>query len=931
MPAEGMPHDASMFARPLAWVSRHALAAPRRAILLGVLLAGVALVISGLGLGFRTSRLDLLNPDSEWNQRWIAYLDAFGREDDAVVVVEGADPAAVQATIDDLAGELTDHDQYFSSVFARVELGRLRAKGLHLLPADQLARLEGFAANAEPILRGEWQNLTLSSQLQRIAQALEFLPPDAPQRQPLVEQLDRLLTGMQGALADPGEYRTPWPIDQAAMQEADTLADRYLVADDGRLGMVLVKLVPESGTPRDEDHHQSLTKLRELLKTVEARHENVTLGVTGMPVLEHDEMHTSQRDMTWTSLLSSLGVAACFWAAFGGWRHAALAMAALAVSMCWAFGYVTLAVGHLNLLSVSFASVLIGQGIDFGVHYVAGYLRARHENMNCVDALTHTSSTVGPGILTGGLTTSIAFCMALLTDFTGLRELGMIAGGGILICTVGALLLLPPLIRCSDEGRQTQKLPQIVPMQFLTWPMHRLPWLTIVLLVGFTTFCGVGLLRLRYDHNLLNLQSQGLESVMLEHTLIERADRSVWFALSMCGTREELLARKKQFEALATVSHTEEIASLLSDDTPAREQSLSNVRRVIALTPEQPPQLLAADPVLIAQSLAQIHACLPNSPELGDMARQLVASPPGVVAHRLSNYQQQAAVELVDRLRQLREHADPAPPRVEDLPRALTDRYIGAQGQFLLKVYAAGDVWDIDRLTQFVRDTESVDAQITGHPIQTFYASSQMQRSYLHAGIYAFLAMLIAVIIDLRRLRPSLLAVVPMFMGLVQTFGLLGWLGIPLNAANMIVLPLIFGIGIDDGVHLLHDFFHQRRRYRLDNATFVAVLLTSVTTMVGFGSLILAQHQGLRSLGQVLTLGVLCCLISSTSLLPALFVIWTAKREPEEVPEPAPRTPPCPVGEPAAPALRIDGAAADAAERLVATRQPSRIVPRRTA
>jgi predicted RND superfamily exporter protein len=98
----------------------------------------------------------------------------------------------------------------------------------------------------------------------------------------------------------------------------------------------------------------------------------------------------------------------------------------------------------------------------------------------------------------------------------------------------------------------------------------------------------------------------------------------------------------------------------------------------------------------------------------------------------------------------------------------------------------------------------------------------------------------------------------------------------------MIVLPLIFGIGIDDGVHLLHDYFQHRGRYRLDNATFVAVLLTSVTTMVGFGSLVLSQHQGLRSLGQVLTLGVMCCLLSSTTLLPALFVVWSSKAGEEE-------------------------------------------------
>jgi predicted RND superfamily exporter protein len=152
-------------------------------------------------------------------------------------------------------------------------------------------------------------------------------------------------------------------------------------------------------------------------------------------------------------------------------------------------------------------------------------------------------------------------------------------------------------------------------------------------------------------------------------------------------------------------------------------------------------------------------------------------------------------------------------------------------------------------------------------------------------------------------------------------------MGIPLNAANMIVLPLIFGIGIDDGVHLIHDYLHHRGRYRLDNSTFVAVLLTSVTTMVGFGSLILAQHQGLRSLGQVLTLGVLCCLISSTTFLPALFVLWS-KNRPEEVGIPAGGL--AQQIELNSPSVRIDALhGCDAAAALIQARTPAKVAPRR--
>lgn len=933
MAAEGTPHEASIFATPLAWVTARVLAAPRTTVLAGVALALIGIVCSALGLGFRTSRLDLLNRESEWNQRWLAYLREFGDQDDAVVVVDGANAAAVTAAVDDLAAELARDERHFSSIFHRLELGRIRAKGLHLAPVDKLQELEAFVSQAEPVLRGDWQQLAVANQLRRLTFVLSRLPEGAPQRAAVSAQLARLTSSLKQATSESAEYVSPWPTSDTLSDDDARLNDQQLTADDGRLGFVMLKLVGKSAAAATHvqpvDHGPSLVCLRELMTQVAARHPQVTIGATGMPVLEHDEMQTSQRDMTWTSALSMVGVAACFWAAFGGWRHALLAMAALAISMCWAFGFVTMTIGHLNLLSVSFASVLIGQGVDFGVHYVSGYLRIRRESESCLAALFETSRTVGPGVFTGGLTTAVAFCMAALTDFTGLVELGLIAGSGILICTIGALVLLPPLIRWCDERRDLRELPTIVPMQFVTWPMHALPRLWLCLFLGVTAFCGVGLLKLRYDHNLLHLQSKHLASVDLEQTLLERADRSVWFALSMSPSRAELAARKAQFAALPTVSHTEEVISLLPEDEPLKTSAITNVRRVLALLPEQVPQLAAADVKDLRMVLRQTSQLIGQQPskvqdDLQAIDNALAALPEAPAAALVSHYQQRTAEELVGRLQSLQAIADPLPPRLQDLPAPLAERYVGRTGQYLLKVYASGDVWDLDKLTHFVRDVESVDAQITGHPIQTFYASRQMQRSYLNAGVYAFIATFIAVVIDLRRVRFSLVAVLPMFFGLIQTFGILGWLDIPLNAANMIVLPLIFGIGIDDGVHLMHDFLHQKGRYRLDNATFVAVALTSVTTMVGFGSLILAQHQGLRSLGQVLTIGVCCCLISSTTFLPALFVLVTRKRPVEEasIAESVVTEEPVPA---------IQNLDSNMDQALAALREPQRTLPRRVA
>ena len=209
----------------------------------------------------------------------------------------------------------------------------------------------------------------------------------------------------------------------------------------------------------------------------------------------------------------------------------------------------------------------------------------------------------------------------------------------------------------------------------------------------------------------------------------------------------------------------------------------------------------------------------------------------------------------------------------------------------MLKVYGRGDIWDIDGLSRFVNDVKSVDSRATGQPLQTYYASHQMQHSYIHAAFYALAAVVVVLLLEFRKFSLTFLALVPLGAGMVQMFGLMGLMGIPLNPANMIVLPLILGIGLDDGVHVVHDFRRRRGGYRVSTSTVAAVVVTSLTTMVGFGSLMLANHQGLQSLGRVLTIGVTCCLFSSLVLLPAM-LRWTSDEQgaanlPSDSPSPA--------------------------------------------
>ena len=878
MSAEGMPQtEPSFLARPLAWITRWVVRFPMPVVALAVTGALFALFLTGARLGFRTSRLDLLNPESGYNRLWIEYINEFGDEDDAVVVVEGASRQQVVLVLEEVSEKLAREDRLFHAILHEVDLSKIRSKGLYYLKPRELAATEKFLDKVEPITRGEWTRLNLANMAGGMCTRLaaERLAPSYD-RTAAETELGRLTDGLLAALAEQPRYQSPWPEMPLSVTTLSELGSEYLLTREGRLGFVFLRL-----TSDDKDSFaqgsEAIDALRRLIAQVGEKNPEVKIGLTGLPVMENDEMRASQSAMLRASLLSLFGVACLFVAGFGGLRHPLMTVTALLLAMAWSFGYITLAVGHLNILSIAFGVILIGLGIDFGVHYVARYLQLRTLKYPSDEALAATAAGVGPGIVTGAVTTSIAFFMAGFTEFTGIAELGLIAGGGILLCCIGAIIVLPAMVHLSDAGRKNQVLP--APLDIYGWlrPLLARPLPLLMVTFTGTTVVALGMGRLWYDHNLLNLQPDGLESVELERKLLAESEQSVWFALSIADSREDLLKRKDEFLRQASVERVEEIASLFPSDHQQKRPIITRIQQRLAHLPEQSPAIPVDPPAELGLVLARAQDLLDDSPRGLRVQRQLEQArdalrrmPPAERYARLSNYQHCMAGDLLSRLHTLRAMANPEPPKLDDLPVSLVTRFVGQNNKFLLKIYSKGNIWDMDAMEQFVRDVRSVDSRATGNPLQTYEASRQMKRSYEQAGWYALAAILIVLYLDFRSLRYTLLAMVPLGLGMLQLFGLMGLLDIPLNPANMIVLPLILGIGVDDGVHIVHDFRRQRGKYQISASTASSVLITSLTTMVGFGSLMIASHRGLQSLGRVLTIGVSCCLFTSLVMLPAL-------------------------------------------------------------
>ncbi|MFO1022966.1 MAG: MMPL family transporter [Planctomycetales bacterium] len=677
---------------------------------------------------------------------------------------------------------------------------------------------------------------------------------------------------------------------------------------------------------------------------MQSRVSGTTIGLTGIPVLECDEMRSSEQAMMLESIVSYTGVSLLLIFGFRGFRHPFLAMLMLGIGMTCAFGFATLAVGHLNILSVSFVAIVVGLGIDYAILFLSRYMEVRRGGTAVQPAVVETSRQVGPGILTAAATTSLAFLCAVFTDFLGVSELGLIAGGGIILCAVAALVFMPAMVALMDRKAKPKQLPTPFQVAWLRETIWKKPLPVVLGSLGVVIWVGMYGERVKYDYNLMNLQSQSLESVRLQKTIAEKSDSRLLYAVSMCNSPEEALQLKKKFEALPTVHHVDEIASMLPAH-PAEQTQLmvQGIQVLLSRLPKGLPQYGPVDPKLVGQRMDELYQTLDA------MKRQLPAAQPlhqaldrfldkldGMTFEKqvalLTEFQTRIAADLITRLRMLASVSHPEPVGVADLPAGLATRFVGKQGQWLLQIHPKEQLWEVEPLRKFTAEVRSVDADVTGTPLQNLEALQQIRRGYETVAVYALLAcflvllvdfvkgrdavlalsvplagvailiasalwwghqlvasqlalayvlmtLTLVAVLDLRNFCHIFLAMMPPLVGGAFTLGILGLMHVDLNPANLIILPLILGIGVDNGVHVLHDFRHQTGRYQCSPSLVNALFLTSFANMAGFASMILAAHQGLKSIGLVLTIGVGSCLFVSVVLLPSILTLMSARRE----------------------------------------------------
>ena len=329
------------------------------------------------------------------------------------------------------------------------------------------------------------------------------------------------MKGLTAALGQAGPYKSPWPEMSFSSPLTPEATSMRLMSDDGRMGFVLLRFLEEDRQSFAQNN-ESIKALRQLTAEVQSQHPGTKIGLTGLPIIEYDEMQSSEKSMSVATVVSFLGVLAVMIVAFGGFRHATMAMTALVVGMVWACGYITLAdrLREHPQHRLRARSCWGWASTTASITWPATCNSATTPESTS-QALVETAAIAGPGILTGAVTSAIAFFAAWLTEFPGVSQLGMIAGGGVLLCWLAEATVLPAMIRLTDADGVRENLPAPLNLRFWLAPMFAYPRLTLLLAGAATAVTVVGMHHLRYDYNLLNLQPVGLECVELEHRAVQ--------------------------------------------------------------------------------------------------------------------------------------------------------------------------------------------------------------------------------------------------------------------------------------------------------------------------------------------------------------------------------------------------------------------------
>lgn len=839
--------------------------------LLAIVLTAASLWYAIGHLGIDTDTDHMFAASLPWRQREQALDRAFPQfADPLVAVVRGATPEETAQTAAALARVLRADPRHFRDV-RRPGAGRFfRTEGLLLMPPGDLARLLDSLYAAQPLLG------PLASD---------------PSARGLLQGIALMAAGVRIEHAKLDAYRGPLEqmrknFEAAASGHPTPLSWQSLLAG-GRpeaastVQLVLMEPVLDHATLQPgQAATDALQRIAQDLPDV--RSGRVRIGYTGPVALSDAQFGTLAQGALGSTLGSLALLALWLYLALRSWRLIMPVLLTLLVGLALTLGFAALAIGTLNLISVAFAVLFVGLAVDFAIQFVVRLRDERTRHPTLADAIDRTARVSGTQIATAAVAIACGFLAFVPTSFVGVAELGLIAGVGMLLALLCTLALLPALLQLFRPRDQTHEiaLPGGTAMDRLLQRRRR-PVLALSALLAVAGL--VAAATLPFDANPLHTQAQDSEPM---RTLQALAGNPVTNPFNIDILAPDLAAAR----AISTrLSRLPEVASVVSGATfvpqhqPASLDQLAQAQDLLLPSLEPggtPPALTSADlRSAIADTRGQIARAEPMLP--ADSPLRGIDAALGRLQHA-SDAQLLAMNAALVRflpaeLARLRDALGAHRIALDSLPPTLRRDWFTSDGRVRVQVSPSAGADDTAGLRRFVRAVRAVAPDAGGSAVTTVASADTILGAFRLAAALAALAIAVVLLLVLRHLRDTGIVLLTLGLSCLLTALLARLLGLSINYANIIALPLLLGVGVSFNVYFVMNWRVGQRHFA-GSASGRAILFSALTTGTAFGSLALSHDPGMASMGLLLLLSLAAVLLATFVFLPALLYALTPPR-----------------------------------------------------
>lgn len=691
----------------------------------------------------------------------------------------------------------------------------------------------------------------------------------------------------------------------STLQVTNESSNRYLSPDGEMLLLQAKPRLPSSEGVRycRKVKNIALKEIENNRSFLEKKGIKAKLAGNYITVTENSD--TLKNDMTLTTLVSSIGILIIFFLAIGSWTQSLMILFPLFVSLVFTMGWAKFSVGGFNLLTSFLPALVLGLGIDYGIHLLTRFSKNRREGESISEAIKDTILTKGKGSFLAALTTSLVFASLVFSHAEGFREMGIITSVGIMSSFLVYLFIVPSMIFLVSKWG---KFPAEVGVfdyknrlkRFINWVLERKKLLLAVILI-LTLIMGyqASTIDFQFSSNTISPEVESLRT--LENIQNKFGSENLFGPtfLFFPESEDKMDHITNKLKEMEIVTATESVKSLIPlsfkklKQLPDLEKeitgSIENLKMIRKNLKKKQKIIKDIGGTVGNLSMLQFSSTLSNRSitvsEINRMMEQLIS-----IRKKISNIKTESfgkdlsSIEkdlkiISEKLRKigpLFKGTGSLKELLDDLPTAVKSRFLTEEGEFILTAKVKPNIYNSSQLNDFVKTVSEFSDNYFGIPLINYRLEQILQRDFLISTLLAFVTISVLLLTGMGGVRKSILSALPLILGYVWMIGGMEIFGMNFNFINITISPLLIGVGIDNGIHLIHLFGEEISNKKLDDSivsvfsnTGLAIITTSITTIVVFGSLLLSRTPGLRILGLTALMGLGFTMIFSITALPA--------------------------------------------------------------